>query len=43
LIFEPYTQQMYDATFKWIAERGVFGVADMGAGNYVELVSAGRL
>jgi hypothetical protein len=34
---------MYDATFKWIAERGVFGATDMGAGNYEELVSAVRL
>ena len=43
LVFESYTRQMYDATFKWIAERGVFGATDMGAGNYEELVSAVRL
>jgi hypothetical protein len=40
LVFEPYNRQMYDATFKWIAERGIFGVSDMGAGNYAELVNA---
>jgi hypothetical protein len=40
LVFEPYTQAMYDATFRWIAERSIFGETDMGAGRYVELVSA---
>ena len=41
LVFEPYTQEMYEATFKWIAERGIFAMDDMGTGRYAELVSAG--
>jgi hypothetical protein len=31
---------MYEATFKWIAERSIFAETDMSAGRYVELVSA---
>ncbi len=40
-MFERYTREMYEATFAWIAERGIFADGDMGAGSYAELVSAG--
>jgi hypothetical protein len=33
LVFEPYTKGMYEATSKWIAERGIF--ADTGMGTRV--------
>jgi ABC-type nitrate/sulfonate/bicarbonate transport system substrate-binding protein len=37
IVFEPYTKEVYDTTFEWIAERGIFD-AGMGSGNYDEAV-----
>ena len=31
LVFEPYTKEVFDETFKWIADRGIF--ADTGMGS----------
>jgi hypothetical protein len=36
LVFEPYTQQVYDETFRWIADHGIFASGEMGAGNYAQ-------
>ena len=36
LVFETYTQQVYDETFKWIADHGIFAGGDMGTGNYAQ-------
>ena len=38
LVFEPYTKAVYDETFRWIAERGIFADGGMGSGHYDELV-----
>jgi hypothetical protein len=38
LVFEPYTKEVYDETFKWIADHGIFADSGMGAGNYEEAV-----
>ena len=38
LVFEPYTKEVYDETFKWIAEHGIFAEAGMGSGNYEDSV-----
>jgi hypothetical protein len=38
LVFEPYTKAVYDQTFRWIAERGIFPDGGMGSGRYEELV-----
>jgi hypothetical protein len=38
LVFEPYTKGVYDQTFEWIAERGIFADGDMGLGQYEDLV-----
>jgi hypothetical protein len=38
LVFEPYTKTVYDRTFRWIAERGIFPDDGMGLGLYDELV-----
>ena len=38
LVFEPYTKSVYDETFHWIAERGIFAPDAMGAGDYDSLV-----
>jgi hypothetical protein len=40
LVFEPYTQAMYDSTFHWIAEHGIFADSGMGAGRYAEATIA---
>ena len=37
LVFEPYTQEMFDATFHWIAEHGIFADTGMGSGHFAEL------
>ena len=38
LVFEPYTREVYEETFKWIADHGIFADSGMGAGNYEESV-----
>jgi hypothetical protein len=38
LVFEPYTKSVYDDTFHWIAERGIFADGAMGSGDYESLV-----
>jgi hypothetical protein len=38
MVFEPYTKAVYDQTFRWIAERGIFPDGGMGSGRYEELV-----
>jgi hypothetical protein len=34
LVFEPYTKEVYEASFAWIAAHGIFPEAEMGAGIY---------
>ena len=34
LVFEPYTKDVFEASFRWIAERGIFPPGEMGAGRY---------
>ena len=37
-VFEPYTQQMYDSTQKWIDERGIFPPEPANCGTYADAV-----
>jgi hypothetical protein len=34
LVFEPYTQEMYEESFAWIARHGIFAEGSMGTGRY---------
>jgi ABC-type nitrate/sulfonate/bicarbonate transport system substrate-binding protein len=34
LVFEPYTKEVYEQSFEWIAEHGIFADGGMGAGQY---------
>jgi ABC-type nitrate/sulfonate/bicarbonate transport system substrate-binding protein len=34
LVFEPYTREVFEDSFRWIAERGIFPEGGMGAGDY---------
>jgi hypothetical protein len=34
IVFEPYTREVFEQSFKWIAEREIFDPAKMGAGRY---------
>jgi ABC-type nitrate/sulfonate/bicarbonate transport system substrate-binding protein len=36
LVFEPYTQEVYDASFEWIAAHRIFPEGGMGPGRYNE-------
>src|SRR4030081_3693092 len=38
LVFEPYTKEVYEETFRWIADHGIFADTGMGAGRYEEAV-----
>jgi hypothetical protein len=38
LVFEPYTREVYEETFKWIADHGIFADSGMGSGRYEEAV-----
>lgn len=34
LVFEPYTQEVYEESFQWIAEHEIFAEGAMGSGEY---------
>jgi ABC-type nitrate/sulfonate/bicarbonate transport system substrate-binding protein len=34
LVFEPYTREVFEDSFKWIREREIFDTAQMGPGRY---------
>jgi hypothetical protein len=34
IVFEPYTREVFEQSFQWIAEREIFDPAKMGAGRY---------
>ena len=34
LVFEPYSREVYEETFRWIADRRIFEGSNMGAGDY---------
>ena len=34
IVFEPYTKEVFDQSFRWIRERGIFEPGTMGAGSY---------
>jgi hypothetical protein len=34
LVFEPYTRETFDETFRWIADHGIFADTGMGSGKY---------
>ena len=34
LVFETYTKEVYDETFRWIADHGIFADTGMGTGDY---------
>jgi hypothetical protein len=38
LVFEPYTKEVYQETFKWIADHGIFADSDLGSARYEEAV-----
>ena len=38
LVFEPYTKEVFDETFNWIAAHGIFADTGMGPGNYDQSV-----
>lgn len=37
-VFEPYSGEMYEATHRWVEERGIFAADKVGAGSYGEAV-----
>lgn len=42
LVFEPYSKTMYEATHRWVEERGIFDAAKIGAGTFEEAVALAR-
>ena len=38
LVFEPYTKEVFEESFRWIADREIFPEGGMGAGKYEEAV-----
>ncbi len=38
LVFEPYTKQVFEESFRWIAQRGIFPEGAMGPGRYEDAV-----
>jgi NitT/TauT family transport system substrate-binding protein len=42
LVFEPYSQTMYEDTHKWVEDRGIFDADKVGAGAFEEAVALAR-
>jgi len=38
IVFEPYTREMFEESFKWIARHSIFPETEMGSGRYDESV-----
>jgi len=38
IVFEPYTKEVFEESFRWIAERGIFPEGEMGSGRYESAV-----
>jgi hypothetical protein len=38
IVFEPYSKEVYDETFRWIAEHGMFADQGMGTGDYEQAI-----
>jgi len=36
IVFEPYTREVFEESFKWVAEREIFERGSMGDGKYEE-------
>jgi len=36
IVFEPYTKEVFEESFEWIARRGIFPAEEMGSGKYEE-------
>ena len=34
IVFEPYTKEVFEDSFRWIAERAIFPEGEMGSGDY---------
>jgi NMT1/THI5 like len=39
IVFEPYTKEVFDETFRWIAEHGIFAEGGMGSGRYEDSIA----
>lgn len=38
IVFEPYSRETYEKTFKWVSERYIFEESNMGPGRYDEAI-----
>jgi ABC-type nitrate/sulfonate/bicarbonate transport system substrate-binding protein len=38
VVFEPYTREVFERSFQWIAERGIFPEGEMGSGKYEDSI-----
>ena len=38
IVFEPYTREVFEESFEWIARHRIFAEGEMGAGNYDQAV-----
>jgi hypothetical protein len=38
LVFETYTKEVYDETFRWIADHGIFADTGMGTRDYEQSI-----
>jgi hypothetical protein len=38
IVFEPYTKEVFDESFRWIAEHKIFAESEMGPGRYEDAV-----
>jgi ABC-type nitrate/sulfonate/bicarbonate transport system substrate-binding protein len=36
MVFEPYTKEVFDESFEWIAQHRIFAAGEMGSGKYEE-------
>jgi hypothetical protein len=42
IVFEPYSREMYEESFAWIADHNIFPAGEMGTGEYDDAVMSLR-
>jgi hypothetical protein len=40
IVFEPYTKEVFERSFRWISERGIFPEGQMGSGRYEDAITS---
>jgi len=41
VVFQPYTREIFERTYRWVVERGLFGPEEVGPASYAQAIVVG--